>query len=142
LQYFTWMNLPDGDSGFSALGRQVTVEQGVSARTILQQWPQVKASLDRGIPAALGLVTVHSRDPGDLGKNHQVLAYAYDTSASWVTVHVYDPNSGQDDGVSIAFDTAAPHRATAFTSNVDLPESIRGFFLTAYSPATPPASPT
>lgn len=139
LQYFTWMALPEGDSGFSAFGRHVTVEQGLSARTILQQWPLVKASIDTGVPAALGLVTVASHDPSDLGKNHQVLAYAYQLAGTSVTLNIYDPNSGQDDGVTIAFDTSAPHQATAFTSDVNIPESIRGFFLTAYSPATPPS---
>jgi hypothetical protein len=32
-QYFTWMNLPDADTGFDVLGRHVTVDQGVSGRT-------------------------------------------------------------------------------------------------------------
>ena len=59
-QYFTWMNLPDADTGFDVLGRHVTVDRGVSGRTVLQQWPQVKHDLDQGVPSPLGIVTVHS----------------------------------------------------------------------------------
>ncbi len=38
----------------------------------------IRSDLDRGIPCALGLVTVASHNPADLGLNHQVLAYGYD----------------------------------------------------------------
>src|SRR6476646_6340473 len=137
-QYFTWMNLPDGDVGFSAFGRKVVVEHGVSGRTIKQQWPAIRKDLDRGIPCALGLVTVASINPADLGMNHQVLAYAYDVADNEVTVHVYDPNSGQNDGVTISFDTSQPTQATTFQHTIDIGHPVRGFFRTAYSPATPP----
>ena len=59
-QYFTWMNLPDADTGFDVLGRHVTVDRGVSGRTVLQQWPQVKHDLDQGVPSPLGIVTLLS----------------------------------------------------------------------------------
>ena len=55
-----------------------------------------------------------------------------------MTVAVYDPNSGQDDSVQISFDTSAPTQATAFAHNLNLDAPVRGFFLTAYSPASPP----
>jgi hypothetical protein len=139
-EYFAWMNLPDGDVGFTAFGHHVVTQHGVSGRTITQQWPLVKADLDRQIPCPLGLVTVASHKPGDLGKNHQVLAYAYSVDGPQVTVDVYDPNSGQDDGVSITFDTSQPTRATTFTNTIDIGEPVRGFFRTAYSPVTPPSA--
>lgn len=139
-QYFTWMNLPDGDVGFTAFGHKVVVEHGVSGRTISQQWPAVRNDLDRGIPSALGLVTVASRNPADLGANHQVLAYGYDVAGTSVTLHVYDPNSGQDDGVTITFDTARPTKATKFAHTIRIGHPVRGFFRTAYSPVAPPAA--
>lgn len=139
-QYYSWMNLPAGDVGFTAFGHRVVVEHGICSRTILQQWPAIKADLDRQIPCALGVVTVSSHNPADLGKNHQVLAYAYDTTGAQVSVHVYDPNSGQDDGVSISFDASKPSKATTFTSNIDIAHPVRGFFRTAYRPVSPPSS--
>jgi hypothetical protein len=138
-EYYQWMNLPDGDSGLDVLGYPLVTQRGVSWRTIEQQWPQARASIDAGQPAPLGLVTVGSARPTMIVHNHQVLAYAYRLSGSQVTVQVYDPNSGPGDGVHIAFDTAAPAQATTFAHNIAISWPVRGFFLVAYSPVVPPA---
>jgi hypothetical protein len=138
-EFYQWMNLPDGNSSLTVLGRQLVTERGVSWRTITGEWPQVKASLDDGDPAALGLVTVASANPADLGRNHQVLACGYELAGPEVTVRVYDPNSGRSDGVSIWFAADAPAEATTFSHNLNLNRPVRGFFLNGYSPATPPA---
>jgi hypothetical protein len=137
-RYYQWMNLPDGDRRVTADGRHLFTQPGVSRRTVAAQWPRTKASLDAGIPAVLGLVTVASANPAKLRHNHQVLAFGYALSGSEVTVRVYDPNSGQDDNVCIRFDASSPARATAFSHNMNLGWPVRGFFLAAYSPATPP----
>jgi hypothetical protein len=139
-QYYLWMNQPDGDTGFDAFGRRVVIDRGLAWRTIETQWPQIAADLDQGTPAALGLVTVASASPADLGLNHQVLAYGYDASASQVTVRVYDPNSGQDDGIGIRFDPRTPANPTTFAHNLHIGRPVRGFFRTGYAPATPPGS--
>ena len=97
------------------------------------------ADLDRDLPSPLGIVTVHSNKPADLGLNHQVLAYGYSAQGPVTSVNVYDPNSGQDDGIAISFDTRTPTKATTFTHNIDISHTIRGFFRTAYSPASPPS---
>ncbi len=138
VEYFQWMNLPDGDVSVGILGRQVVVQRGVGWKTIEQQWPLVKASIDAGIPAPLGVVTVKSANVADLGKNHQVGAYAYSVSGAQVTVNVYDPNSGQNDGVFIQFDSSAPQRTTTFATNINIDLPVRGFFMTAYTAARPP----
>jgi hypothetical protein len=139
-QYYQWMNLPDGDSGFDVFGRRVVAVRGLAWRTIGEQWPQIAADLARGIPVALGVVTVASANPADLGRNHQVLAYGSRTSGSQVTAAVYDPNSGQRDDVFIRFDAGSPAQPAAFEHNLAIAHPVRGFFRTAYSPATPPAS--
>jgi hypothetical protein len=139
-EYYQWMNMPDGDTGFDLFGRSVVTERGVAWHTIELQWPQIAADLDSGVPAALGLVTVASASPADLGVNHQVLAYGYGASPNQVTVRVYDPNSGRNDGISIRFDPRAPTRATTFAHNLNIAHPVRGFFRTAYAPATPPGS--
>jgi hypothetical protein len=120
-KYYTWMSLGD-----------------VSRRSIERQWPRVMASIDSGRPAALGLVTVASAWPGQLGRNHQVLAYAYARTGTSVTIDVYDPNSGPHDDVRIEFDTAAPDRRLAFRHNIAIDLPVRGFFLTGYKPVKPP----
>jgi len=138
-EYYQWMNLPDADSGITVLGRTMITQRGLSWRTIVQQWPQVQARIDSGQPATLGLVTVASANPANLAQNHQLVAYGYQTAGLQVTVNVYDPNSGQDDGISIKFDTADPAAGTTFANNVNIRQPVRGFFLTAYSPVPPPA---
>jgi hypothetical protein len=137
LRYYRWMNLPDGDV---RLARPPRRRRGVSWRTIQQHWPHVRASIDAGQPAALGVVTMASRWPGALGHNHQVLAYGYEASGSEVSIAVYDPNSGPDDGVRIAFSTTAPALPAKFAHNISIGWPVRGFFLTGYSPAPPPVS--
>jgi hypothetical protein len=137
-QYYQWMGLPDGDNEYSAFGRRVVVEQGLAWRTIRVQWPQIKKDLDRGVPCGLGLVTTASRKPKDLGLNHQVLAYGYETRPELVTVRVYDPNSGQNDDISIGFDPRSPTKPTTFEHNIGMGHPVRGFFKVAYSPAAPP----
>jgi hypothetical protein len=137
-QYFQWMNLPEGDTGFDIAGRHIVTERGLAWRTIQEQWPQIAGDLDQGTPTALGVVTVASADPADFGANHQVVAYGYETSASQVTVRVYDPNSGQDNGIHIRFDPRTPSSPTAFTHNINIGHPVRGFFRNAYAPAAPP----
>jgi hypothetical protein len=139
-RYYRWMIRPDGDRDITVLGRRLgKTRHGVSWRTIAVQWPRIRASLDDGIPAPLGLVTVASANPAQLRHNHQALAFGYDLSGHEVTLRVYDPNSGQDDGVGIRFDASDPEHATKFAHNLNLGWPVRGFFLVGYSPATPPA---
>jgi hypothetical protein len=137
-QYYQWMNLPDDDASYDVFGRQVVIERGVISRTLGVQWPQIRADLDAGTPAALGLVTVASANPKDLGLNHQVLAHGYQHDGAAVTVAVYDPNSGPRDDVWIRFSTAGPNAAMAFEHNIGIGHPVRGFFRTAYAPTPPP----
>jgi hypothetical protein len=123
-RYYRWMVLPDRE---------------VARRTVARHWPRVKASLDDGIPAPLGLVTVASANPARMRHNHQALAYGYERSGTQIILRVYDPNSGPADGVGIRFDTAPA--GTGFVHNLNLGWPVRGFFLVPYSPAAPPPLP-
>ena len=114
----------------------LTTDGELASRTVSRQWPAVKALLDRGQPATLGVVTMASANPLLLGHNHQVLAYSYHQAGAEVTLHVYDPNSGPDDAVAVRFSTAT---AGPFTHNIAVSWPVRGFFLTRYTPAAPPA---
>jgi hypothetical protein len=139
-QYYQWMNLPDGDATFPLFGKRILTERGLSWRTIRVQWPAIRKDLDRGVPVPIGVVTVRSSKPQDLGLNHQVLAYGYSVTGGTVTVRVYDPNRGRRDDVFIGFGTAAPDRATDFDHNLGLGRRrVRGFFRAAYTPDDAPA---
>ena len=116
-KYYQWMNRTDVD--------RLSAEQ---------EWPRIRDSIDAGQPAALGVVTMASAWPGLLGRNHQVLAYGYEQSGDAVTLAVYDPNSGPDDRIRIAFDTTP----AAIEHNLNIGWPVRGFFRTGYAPAAPP----
>jgi hypothetical protein len=136
-RYYHWMTLPDADTSRRVAGLVWHRRRGLHTRSITRQWPRIRAKLEAGQPAALGIVTVASANPLLLGHNHQVLAYACLVEGTQVTLHVYDPNSGPADDVCIRFDAAAP-AAAHFTHTIDISGPVRGFFLTDYSPALPP----
>lgn len=137
-QYYQWMNLPDGDRAFSVRGRRVVTVRGLAWRTITVQLPRITEDLDRGIPTPLGVVTVASANPAALRFNHQVLAYGYQVAGETVTLRVYDPNRGSDDGTFLRLDTSDPTRRTAIAHNLGLDRRVRGFFRTGYRRSTPP----
>lgn len=152
-------NIPAGVAGYYR--GMLSSDATLARRTVARQWPRVRALLDSGQLASLGLVTVASANPLLLGRNHQVLAYGYTIDGPVVTLAVYDPNSGPDDGVRIRFSTAggsgprgsgvtpgstaSPQASTArastagFAHSINIGWPVRGFFLTRYTTARPPA---
>ena len=79
------------------------------------EWPRIRADLDAGRLAAVGLVRTVSSDPLQLSQNHQVLAYGYDVDGSTVSLRIWDPNWPRDDDVVLGFDTADPSGMVAPT---------------------------
>jgi len=135
LKYLSWMNTGDGDQSLLSITRR-----GVWRRTLVDEWPKVQAALDAGQLCPLGLVTVESRNPGDLGHNHQVLAYGYDLDdASTLTIRVYDPNTapGQADDVWLKLPVGDPGSPGSVEHNINMSHPIRGFFEVGYSAKDP-----
>ncbi|HEX2090242.1 MAG TPA: hypothetical protein VHI54_10005 [Actinomycetota bacterium] len=125
-RYMAWMVLPahDGRGGL----------RGVAARTVGREWPRIKRDLDRGVLSPIGLVRVHSFNPLELGRNHQVLAYGYDLdeSAASVTINVYDPNHPGANDVALSFRLKpGPDWEVRYIAG-ELP--VRGFFRTRFRP--------
>jgi hypothetical protein len=116
-RYYRWMVLSDGNARQSAS----------NGRPSRPSWTPNTCPL--------GVVTVASANPMQLGVNHQVGACAYSVAGSEVTLGVYDPNSGPADDLWIRFSTAG---ASGFAHNLGLNRPVRGFFLTTYSPVQPP----
>jgi hypothetical protein len=138
--------IPAGVAGYYR--GMLSSDAGLARRSISRHWPRIRALLDSGQPAPLALVTVASVSPLLLGRNHQVLAYGYALRGPEVTLTVYDPNSGPDDGVVIRF--SIPEASTSeasidgtsagrFAHTVNIRWPVRGFFLTRYRPTGPPA---
>ncbi len=112
-------------------------------RTRTIEWPRIRASIDSGRPATLGLVQVHSRDPRQTIRNHQVLVYGYEESATVLTLRTYDPNYPEDDELVLSVELQGD--SGSVWHSIEGP-TIRGFFHTRYraripTPAGLPESP-
>jgi hypothetical protein len=129
LRYFVWMSTPDADAKL-----WLYQHRGIAWQTFVEEWPKVRADIDAGRPSPLGLVTVQSHNPGDLGKNHQVVAYAYELDGNRLTLRLYDPNTDPEtaDGVTLSADISDPSHAAGIRHNVGIALPIRGFFRTDY----------
>jgi hypothetical protein len=67
----------------------------------VREWRAIRADIDAGRPAMLGLVRSGAINPLALTTNHQVLGYAYEAGAARATIRIYDPNHPGRDDVSI-----------------------------------------
>lgn len=100
------------------------------------EWPAIRRDLDGGSLSTVGLVKVVGRDPNQLGRNHQVVAYGYDLDGSTVTLRLYDPNFPNDDEVTLRFDTVDP-RAAITPDWSRPPDSVFCFFRAPYERRDP-----
>jgi hypothetical protein len=66
-----------------------------------REWPRIRASIDAGRLAVLGLVRVSGPSPWQLSINHQVLAWGYAETPDGARIDLYDPNHPGRDDVSI-----------------------------------------
>ena len=72
-------------------------------RTLDHEWPRIRATLDAGRLAQIGLVRHQGIDPRELVKDHQVVAYGYavDEATGESTLRIYDPNWPDRDDVTV-----------------------------------------
>jgi hypothetical protein len=104
--------------------------------TLDDEWPKVRAQVDAGRLAILGLVRAQSWNPFQLVTNHQVVAYGYRADPDAISIRVYDPNWPDRDDVEarIILDEGRPSRLVYSTG-----EPLLGFFVSRYTFADPRA---
>jgi hypothetical protein len=142
LRFARWMSLPEGTLA------------GTAKRTY-DELGSLRAAIDAGRPAMLGLVYVSSADHRPVWNNHQVLAFGYQSDGEGsLTIRIYDPNfPGRDDVTiraerTIAGSIADPAhpgsmlevpgvRCRQFVGGRAL-RPVRGLFVMPYTPAVPP----
>lgn len=132
---------PDGDDGLTqALG----LMRGRAWVSYREEWPRIRAAIDAGRLAPLGLVQT---DSFDIGKNHQVLAYAYEQSGQRVKLWIYDPKYPwkEDPGIPVddiflEFDTTdTSHRISVARGNYTSDNIIYAILFTdSYRPQNAP----
>jgi len=105
-----------------------------------QEWPSVKARLDKSEPVTLTLIA-HANDVNltALSDSHRVVAYAYEQRAiiegegepsgadSHVTISIYDPNYENDDEVCLTFFLGGKNSNIRLRHNRG--DTFHGFFL-------------
>ena len=72
-----------------------------SGATASRVWPAIRAEIDAGHLAMVGLVRSAGRDPLRNELGHQVVAYRYDETNALVRIGIYDPNHPDDDSVEL-----------------------------------------
>ncbi len=138
-KYMGLMNptLPDHETEFSKIG---LAPHGRAWVMIMEEWPKIKMDLDNNRLCPLGLVTIKSLDPLQMGLNHQVLAYGYELDGPDLIILVYDPNHPMDTRITISLNVSNP----ANTTPVAYSGSLRGdgviwcFFRPDYTFSSPP----
>ena len=126
-------NLADHETEFSKL---FGFPRGRAWIMIMEEWPKIKAEIDNGRLAPLALIRIKSLLATDMGKNHQVLAYAYALNGSNLKIYVYDPNYPNHDKVAISLNLSDPLHTTSVTYSTG--EPMWAYFLTGYGHRPPP----
>ncbi|QNI30996.1 hypothetical protein H7849_18030 [Alloacidobacterium dinghuense] len=137
-QYLSWIQMSDHDT---------LIAHGLAWHEINEEWPKIKADLDRNLLSPLGLV--HGQEPPtigvltglqDLGMCHQVLAWGYDLNGTNLSIFIYDPDNPGVDNATIALDIGNPAHTTPIAVSNWPSGTYRGFFHTHYQfhdPSTP-----
>ena len=99
VQSLDWLRTPLSIWWMGALGSEHALQQ-----TRAVEWPRVRADIDAGRLAMVGIVRQTGWNPFKLTDSHQVLAYAYEVDGDAVTIRLYDPNWPGRDDVSIALE--------------------------------------
>jgi hypothetical protein len=110
---------------------------GRARSTLEREWPTAKAMLDQGRLVPIGLIRVAAKDPRNLTKNHQVIAWGYAEDGRGVTLRIYDPNWPDRDDVSVTIHLDNALRPSGLSQSTG--ESLLGWFALPYSRADPVA---
>jgi hypothetical protein len=88
--------------------------EALARRTLDAEWPPIRAEIDAGRLAMIGLIRHHGWNPMHLDRDHQILAYGYETDGPTgpVTIRVYDPNWPDRDDVALHLSTVGFRQST------------------------------
>jgi hypothetical protein len=102
-----WLRTPLRFWWFGAIG-----PERAARRSVEVEWPRIRADIDAGRLAMVGLVRHTGLNPFGMIQSHQVLAFAYDVADGAVTIRIYDPNWPGRNDVSIAVEAVGLRQST------------------------------
>lgn len=98
-------------------------------------WPAIRAEIEAGRLAMVGLVRTSGWNPLHVGLGHQVAAWRYDERAERVTIGIYDPNHPDDDTVELRLSSGTGGELSLSQSTG---EPLAGLLALPFSPASRP----
>jgi hypothetical protein len=99
--------------------------------TLDREWPGIRATLDSGRLAVVGLVRAEGLSPWRLAVSHQVLAWAWQELPDGARMWIYDPNHPGRDDVTIELRRTGSGVSVHQSSG----EPLRGALGLPYAPA-------
>jgi hypothetical protein len=86
----------------------------LALRTLDSERPRIRAEIDAGRLVMIGLIRHHGWNPMHLDRDHQVLAYAYETEGPGAPtmIRVYDPNWPDRDDIAVHLSAAGFRQST------------------------------
>ncbi len=105
-----------------------------TAEVVVVEWPKVRAELDAGRLAAVGLVRAVGPEPWFVPLHHQAVAFGYGIEDDRLTLRLYDPNHPDRDDVEIRFRLGLERRGPG-TMIQTTGEPVHAFWLLPYRPA-------
>ncbi len=104
---------------------------------VRDEWPRLRAEIDAGRLAMVGLVRTTGRSPFSLGQNHQVLAWGYRVDTRDLALRIYDPNWPDRDDVEVLLrldrEPETGRQRVTFAQSTG--EPLLGWFLAPFIPA-------
>jgi hypothetical protein len=102
-----WLRTPLGFWWMGAFG-----QDRIARRTRETQWPRIRATIDAGRLAQVGLVRHSGLNPWNLTKSHQVVGYGYAIEGDTVRLSLYDPNWPDRDDVAVIIEPGQIRQST------------------------------
>jgi hypothetical protein len=102
-----WLRTPLGFWLIGAFG----VDR-IARRSREREWPRIRATIDAGRLAQVGLVRHTGFNPFNLTQSHQVVGYGYTTEGETVRLNLYDPNWPDRDDVAVVIEPGLIRQST------------------------------
>lgn len=105
-----------------------------TAEVAIVEWPKVRAELDAGRLAPVGLVRAVGPEPWFVPIHHQAVAFGYEQQDDRLSLRLYDPNHPDRDDVEVRFRLGLERRGPG-TMLQTTGEPVHAFWLLPYRPA-------
>jgi hypothetical protein len=102
-----WLRTPFGFWWIGAFG-----PDRIARRSREREWPRIRAAIDAGRLAQVGLVRHKGLNPLNLTRSHQVVGYGYTIETETVWLRLYDPNWPNRDDVAVVIEPGLVRQST------------------------------